>query len=151
MDNLNNSTEYDKNTVDQAEDKAIQQINERVTIYQKDASKAERDEIMVKDNLFKYVERLGKKIGKGLIDSVKFLYSAMVDPRTPFEVKAIAIAALIYFISPFDAIPDVIPGVGFADDAAALTAAVAAISVILLKHGIHLEQDKKQAKEVNES
>ena len=70
----------------------------------------------------------------------------MTDPRTPFEVKAIAIAALIYFISPFDGIPDVFPGVGFADAAAALTAAVAAITVILIKHGIHLEEDKEQAK-----
>ena len=147
MDDSKNKTEYDKNTVNEAEDKAIQQINERVTIYQKDASKAEHDERIVKDNLFKYVERLGKKIGKKLIDSIKFLYRAMTDPRTPFEVKAIAIAALIYFISPFDAIPDVIPGIGFADDAAALTAAVSAIAVILIKHGIHLEEDKKQAKE----
>lgn len=136
----------DKNTVNQAEDKAIQQINERVTIYQKDASKAVHDERIVKDNLFKYIERVGKKIGKGLIDSIKFLYRAIIDPRTPFEAKAIAIAALVYFISPIDAIPDVIPGAGFVDDAAAIAAAVAAIAVILLKHGINLEEDKKQAK-----
>ena len=138
--------EYDKNTVDQAETKAIQLINERATIYQKDASKAERDEVIVRENLFKYVERLGKKIGKGLIDSIKFLFSAMIDPRTPFEVKAITIAALVYFISPIDLIPDFIPVVGFADDAAALAAAVASITIILVKHGIHLEEDKIQAK-----
>ncbi|MEL7656874.1 MAG: DUF1232 domain-containing protein [Bacillota bacterium] len=145
MDDANKKLEYDRDTVSQAESKAIHQINERVTIYQKDASKAERDERIVRENLFNYIQRLGKKIGKGLIDSIKFLFSAMVDPRTPFEVKAIAIAALVYFISPIDVIPDVIPGVGFADDAAALAAAVASISIILVKHGIHLEEDKKQA------
>lgn len=145
MDDTKEKLEYDRDTVSQAESKAIHQINERVTVYQRDASKAERDEKIVRENLFIYIERLGKKIGKGLIDSIKFLFSAMVDPRTPFEVKAIAIAALVYFISPIDLIPDVIPGVGFADDAAALAAAVASISIILVKHGIHLEEDKKQA------
>ena len=145
MDDANKKLQYDRDTVSQAESKAIHQINERVTIYQEDASKAERDERIVRENLFNYIERIGKKIGKGLIDSIKFLFSAMVDPRTPFEVKAIAIAALVYFISPIDVIPDVIPGVGFADDAAALAAAVASISIILVKHGIHLEEDKKQA------
>lgn len=146
MDDSKRSQEYDNNAINQAEDEAKQLINERVTIYQKDASKAERDEVIVRENLFKYVERLGKKIGKGLIDSIKFLFSAMIDPRTPFQVKAIAIAALVYFISPIDAIPDVIPGAGFIDDAAAIAAAVAAIAIILLKHGINLEEDKKQEK-----
>lgn len=147
MDDLKKKSQYDKDTVDQAENRAIQLINERTTIYQKDSSKAERDEIIVREKLFKHVERLGKKIGQKLIDSIKFLYKAMTDPRTPFEVKAIAIASLTYFISPIDLIPDFIPGVGFTDDAAALAAAVASITIILVKHGIHLEEDKKQAKE----
>ena len=142
-----NKPEYDSNSVNQAECKAIQIINQRATIYQKDASKAERDEIIVRENLFKYVERLGKKIGKGLIDSIKFLFSAMTDPRTPFQVKAIAIAALVYFISPIDLIPDFIPGVGFADDAAAFAAAIASITTILVKHGIHLQEDKQAKSE----
>jgi len=146
MDDIEKKLGIDINSADQAEDEAIKLINERVTIYHKDASKAKRDEKIVRENLFKYVEKLGKKVAKKLIDSVKFLYDAMVDPRTPFEVKAIAIAALVYFISPNDVIPDFIPGVGFSDDAAALAAAVASISIILLKHGIHLEEDKKQAK-----
>lgn len=146
MRSTKNKPECDKKTVDKAESKAIQMIKERATIYKQDASKAERDERIVRENLFKYVERLGKKIGKGIKDSIKFLFSAMIDPRTPFEVKATAIAALVYFISPIDLIPDVIPVIGFADDAAALAAAVASISIILLKHGIHLEEDKKQSK-----
>jgi uncharacterized membrane protein YkvA (DUF1232 family) len=137
--------EYDKDTVNQAEIEARQIINERVTIYEKDPSKAERDEKVVRENLFQYIERLGKKIAKKLIDSIKFLFNAMIDPRTPFKAKAIAIAALVYFISPIDLIPDVIPAVGFADDAAAIAAAVAAIASILIQHGIHLQEDKKQA------
>jgi uncharacterized membrane protein YkvA (DUF1232 family) len=145
MDDSLKKLEYDSDTVSQAENEAIQKINEKLTIYQKDASKAERDEKIVRENLFQYIERLGKKIAKKLIDSVKFLFNAMIDPRTPFQAKAIAIAALVYFISPIDLIPDFIPGVGFADDAAAIAAAVAAIAAILIQHGIHLEEDKNQA------
>jgi len=146
MDDLKTTPVEDGIIVDQAENEAIKIVNERATVYQKDKVKAERDEKIVRENLFKFIERIGKKLAKGVIDSIKFLYSAMIDPRTPFEAKAIAIAALVYLISPIDIIPDIIPGIGFADDAAAIATAVAAISVILLKHGIHLEEDKAQAK-----
>ena len=145
MNESTNIQEYDKDNVNQAEIKAKQLINDRVTVYEKDPSKAERDEKLVRENLFQYVERLGKKIAKKLIDSIKFLFNAMTDPRTPFKAKVIAIAALVYFISPIDLIPDILPG-GFADDAAAIAAAVASISIILIQHGIHLEEDKDQAK-----
>jgi uncharacterized membrane protein YkvA (DUF1232 family) len=38
------------------------------------------------------------------------------------------LAALAYFILPFDFIPDMIPGLGFTDDAAVLTAVFALVS-----------------------
>lgn len=142
MENVTSLTQEEKDLVDKAEAEAIEKINKRVAIYKKDEEKAERDAKFVKENLFEFVERIGKKLAKGIIDSIKFLYSAMVDPRTPIEAKLIAIAALIYLISPFDIVPDILPGIGFVDDAAAITAAVATISVILLKHGIHLEEQK---------
>lgn len=142
MGNVNTSDQNEQSIVDQAETEAIEKINKRVALYKKDEKKAERDAVFVKENLLQFVERIGKKLAKGVIDSIKFLYSAMVDPRTPIEAKLIAIAALIYLISPIDIIPDIIPGIGFADDAAAIAAAVASISVILLKHGIHLEENK---------
>ncbi len=40
------------------------------------------------------------------------------DPKTPGRVRAAVIGALIYFISPIDAIPDMLVLVGFTDDAA---------------------------------
>lgn len=142
MENVETTNQNEKSTIEQAENEAIDKLNKRVALYKKDEKKAERDAVFVKENLLQFVERIGKKLAKGVIDSIKFLYSAMVDPRTPIEAKLIAIAALIYLISPIDIIPDIIPGIGFADDAAAIAAAVASISVILLKHGIHLEENK---------
>lgn len=130
MDIDQNTTKQETNTANKAELEAVQRINKRAAIYEKDAKKAKRDEKIVQKNLFSYIERFGKRFVKGLVDSIKFLYDAMIDPRAPLEVKTMAIAALVYLISPLDVIPDLIPGIGFADDAAAVAAAVASISVI---------------------
>jgi len=40
------------------------------------------------------------------------------DPQTPSHIKLAAMAALAYFVIPTDALPDVIPTLGFTDDAA---------------------------------
>jgi uncharacterized membrane protein YkvA (DUF1232 family) len=39
-------------------------------------------------------------------------------------VKATLVAAIAYFVLPVDAIPDVLPVIGFSDDAAVLAAAI---------------------------
>lgn len=49
-------------------------------------------------------------------------YYCAVDPATPTRIKVILLAALAYFIMPADAIPDIIAGLGFTDDAAVLFA-----------------------------
>ncbi|GGA39929.1 YkvA family protein [Paenibacillus physcomitrellae] len=56
-------------------------------------------------------------------DAVALYYCAM-DPKTPLYAKGVALAALVYFISPIDAIPDVIAGLGFTDDAGAILTAI---------------------------
>ena len=46
------------------------------------------------------------------------------DRETPGHVKAALIGALAYFVLPTDAFPDVLPLVGYTDDAAVLAAAI---------------------------
>ncbi len=46
------------------------------------------------------------------------------DPETPKEAKAALFSALAYLVLPVDAVPDFLPGVGYTDDLAALTAAL---------------------------
>jgi uncharacterized membrane protein YkvA (DUF1232 family) len=55
-------------------------------------------------------------------------YFCAVDPATPARVKGVLIAALAYFVLPFDAIPDFIAGFGFTDDAAVLAMAIRLVS-----------------------
>jgi uncharacterized membrane protein YkvA (DUF1232 family) len=49
------------------------------------------------------------------------------DAQTPLKVKGILLAALAYFIMPFDLVPDLILGLGFTDDMAVLMTAVSLI------------------------
>ena len=44
------------------------------------------------------------------------------DEETPLTAKGMMLAALAYFVMPLDAIPDVIAGIGYTDDAAVFVA-----------------------------
>jgi uncharacterized membrane protein YkvA (DUF1232 family) len=61
------------------------------------------------------------------MEDVVAAYYCALDHETPLRAKGIILAALGYFILPTDAIPDMIFGLGFTDDIAVLTAALAAI------------------------
>jgi uncharacterized membrane protein YkvA (DUF1232 family) len=54
-------------------------------------------------------------------------YYCALDPATPTRVRATLLAALAYFVMPVDAIPDVLVGIGFSDDATVLLAAIAVV------------------------
>jgi len=60
-------------------------------------------------------------------DVVAAFYCAL-DPQTPTRVRGILLAALAYFILPFDLVPDVFAVIGFSDDVAVLSAAFAMVS-----------------------
>lgn len=51
-------------------------------------------------------------------------YYCAFDQATPAHVKAALVGALAYFVLPFDVVPDVMPLLGFTDDAAVLLTAV---------------------------
>ena len=59
-------------------------------------------------------------------DLVSAYYCAL-DPKTPHRVRAVLLAALAYFVLPFDAVPDILAGVGFADDVTILVAAISTV------------------------
>ncbi len=61
------------------------------------------------------------------MEDVVAAYYCALDRKTPLRAKGILLAALAYFILPADAIPDIVLGLGFTDDIAVLTAAIAAV------------------------
>lgn len=74
-------------------------------------------EVGLFDKIAKYVAKAGKHV---IYRSV-LLYVALISSKTPIVYKGIITGALGYFISPLDLVPDVLFGVGFVDDLAALT------------------------------
>jgi len=67
-------------------------------------------------------------IGRKGAEIALTLYFCMLDPDTPARSKAIIAGALGYFVFPLDAIPDLLPGVGFSDDLGALALAIGIVA-----------------------
>ncbi len=65
--------------------------------------------------------------GEKVLYEAFVLYYTFNDPKTPMWAKGVIAAAMGYFIFPFDAIPDITPFIGYADDLGALLAASAAV------------------------
>lgn len=74
----------------------------------------------IEENLWEKLERVGKKIS--FAKDILALVNYMRDPHVSWHRKAIVVAALIYFISPIDTIPDIAPLVGYLDDLGVITA-----------------------------
>jgi uncharacterized membrane protein YkvA (DUF1232 family) len=70
-------------------------------------------------------------------DALAVWYCAR-DEETPLVAKGMMLAALAYFVMPFDAIPDFIAGIGYTDDAAVF---VAVLSIV----GKHLKPRHREA------
>lgn len=71
------------------------------------------------------VKGFAKSAGEAVLESALKLYYSASDSDTPAWAKAVIYGALGYFISPIDAIPDITPIVGYADDLGVLAAALA--------------------------
>ena len=57
-------------------------------------------------------------------EDVVALWFVATDRRTPATTKGMLFAALAYFVLPTDAIPDILPAIGFTDDAAVIAMAL---------------------------
>ncbi|MCY3664948.1 MAG: DUF1232 domain-containing protein [Gemmatimonadetes bacterium] len=81
-----------------------------------------------RDKLFDKIGKYAVKAGIELIYRILILYFTLLEPDVPAKAKAVILGALAYFISPIDGVPDILPG-GLVDDAGAILAALALISV----------------------
>jgi len=67
-------------------------------------------------------------MGRDLVHSVLALYYAIMDEQTDLSHRGIIAGALLYVISPLDAIPDLTPFVGYADDATVVALTLTAVA-----------------------
>lgn len=77
----------------------------------------------VKENFEEKMENL--RGGIRLAKHVLALFRYMTDEKIPWYKKSVVVAALVYFIMPFDAIPDIMPLIGYLDDFGVIAAVLA--------------------------
>jgi len=65
-------------------------------------------------------------------------YYCAFDRQTPRHVQVALLGAIAYFILPFDFIPDMLPVLGFTDDAAVLATAIRLVAA-------HITPDHREA------
>jgi uncharacterized membrane protein YkvA (DUF1232 family) len=80
------------------------------------------DERVVRSGFWIKVRRTAARLP--FAEDLLSAYYCAFDRETPLQVRAILLGALAYFVLPFDGIADVLPLIGFADDAAVLAAAM---------------------------
>ncbi|TDY71762.1 uncharacterized membrane protein YkvA (DUF1232 family) [Leptospira meyeri] len=90
----------------------------------------------IKTNFWKKIKETGKKIP--FVKDVIAMYYCLLDENTSLTAKASIAFALLYFISPIDAIPDVILALGYTDDAG-----VVASTLLLIKSQLKPEHYAK--------
>lgn len=95
-------------------------IRWREVDYGDDADLFEADKKKVEEGLWETVERSGKKIT--FLKDIVALYNYMTDGNVSWYRKTIVVSALLYFITPVDAIPDLMPLFGYLDDLGVITA-----------------------------
>ena len=110
------------------------QIKEAVFKFKDEAIEFLKDDVKVEAFLQSVEEKLAKvpKVGSMLADvpvlvSMARSYVMKQYRELPASSAVAIIAVLIYFLSPFDLISDLIPVVGFVDDAAALAFVVSMV------------------------
>ena len=94
-------------------------ITANLNLYEKFFSESE---------LWQKIGKFGKSIGATVLYPVFLLFNLLKLGDIDLKEKALIIGTLGYFILPLDLLPDAIAGMGYGDDAMALTAAITALA-----------------------
>jgi uncharacterized membrane protein YkvA (DUF1232 family) len=103
-----------------------------------------RDEARFGSEFMGRLKRVAKRIP--FAEDLLAAWFCARDPVTPRRVRLTLLAAVGYFVLPIDAIPDLLPFLGFTDDAAVLAAAIAAVAGSITP--VHREKAKQAMAEL---
>ena len=84
--------------------------------------KLARDKASVRTGFWRKLRRFATQLP--ISEDLLTAYYCAFDRKTPNHVRAALLGALAYFVLPFDVLPDLLPIVGFTDDAAVLAGAI---------------------------
>lgn len=86
------------------------------------AEKLARDSERVRRNFWAKLKRLATRLP--FAEDLLAAYYCAFDRETPRHVQASLLGAIAYFVLPLDFMPDMLPVLGFTDDAAVLATAI---------------------------
>ena len=120
---------------DISEEKVVEVLNEEEVQARFDKSKEKAKKLLEdKDKMDRFLERLEKKLKHipvvgGILSEIPvliLLVKAFIENKyleIPIGSIIAIVGALLYFLSPLDLFPDILPAIGLVDDAAVLTLA----------------------------
>ncbi len=83
------------------------------------------------DSFWEKLTKFASKAGIKVTYAALLLFYVLQKPTTPVWIKATIIGSLGYFISPIDAIPDLMPMVGYGDDLGVLAMALSTAAMYI--------------------
>lgn len=101
-----------------------------------EAEQLAKDPERIRESFWLKLKRVAAKLP--FAEDLLAAYYCAFDRTTPRHVQVTLLGALAYFILPFDFIPDVMPVLGFTDDAAVLATAIRMVSS-------HITSDHREA------
>jgi uncharacterized membrane protein YkvA (DUF1232 family) len=100
------------------------------------AQRLAADEQTLKQRFWKKLRALAARLP--FAEDLLAAHYCAFDRQTPVHVKAALVGAIAYFVLPADVVPDVLPVIGYADDAAMLAGAIKLVAS-------HITPDHRQA------
>ncbi|CAN5214786.1 YkvA family protein [soil metagenome] len=96
------------------------------TMHFERAERLAKDPERVRKSFWIKLKRVAAKLP--FAEDLLAAYYCAFDRETPRHVQAALLGAIAYFILPFDFVPDMLPVLGFTDDAAVLATAIRMVS-----------------------
>ena len=91
----------------------------------------EYEEAFSESGFWNKLKKYAKTAGREVVEKALLLFYAAQEEKAPKWAKATIAGALGYFIVPLDAIADITPAVGYADDLGVLALAIAAVATYI--------------------
>ena len=95
------------------------------------ARRNEFEQAYSESSFWEKLARYARAAGREVVEKALLLYYAAQEEKAPAWAKATIAGALGYFIVPLDAVADLTPAVGYADDLGVLVLALAAVATYI--------------------
>ena len=100
------------------------------------AEQLAKDPEQVRRKFWIKIKRVAAKLP--FVEDLLAAYYCAFDRETPRHVQVALLGAIAYFVLPFDFVPDMLPVLGFTDDAAVLATAIRTVAS-------HIRTDHREA------